>query len=412
MYLPNEKIKIIFIDIMSIPHYFDTLWGTFSDTNDLVFLFSSNDIDRKSNLRNFGEVIDFNGFNNFFSNVFNNNLIVKILNDHSVNSNQAAIITSDVNNIRKIMDFNITCIHLADKFYNYELAPDFICKDISGVKDVIEGKNGGYYAEAMVNERRGYQYACVLNNKYSCGENIVDVWAAGRYFPAWTAQGHYHLLSIKIISNKREGREHNLFYLIFLRMIAAYNFERSNVVICAIPPKPGQNNRFTNIINKISQNLNIENGLNYLYCNKDYGNNKIRGAKDREISLAGVFSLSKDSNFKGRNVVIIDDVLASGATLKEAAKVLYEAGAATVTAFVIGINQLTSEWRNVRYIPLRCPQCGGELNLRINNRNLMPFYGCENYPKCRYTMDYDDGYKKIKEQNIMRAIDTGEGVEF
>lgn len=91
---------------------------------------------------------------------------------------------------------------------------------------------------------------------------------------------------------------------------------------------------------------------------------------------------------------------------------MYEAGAATVTAFVIGINQLTSEWRNVRYIPLKCPQCGGELNLKINNRNLTPFYGCENYPNCRYTMNYDDGYRIIKEQNIMKFIDTGEGVEF
>ena len=231
MYLLNEKIKIIFIDIMSIPRYFDALWGTLSELNKLVFLFSIDDKERKSNLCNFGEVVDFVGFNGFFSNVFNNNLIVQMLKEHSANSNQAVIITAEVENIRNIMDFNITCIHLTDKSYNYELAPDFICKDISGVKDVIEGKNGGYYAEAMVNERRGYQYACVLNNKYSCGENIVDVWAAGRYFPAWTAQGHYHLLSIKIISNKREGREHNLFYLIFLRMIAAYNFERSNVVL-------------------------------------------------------------------------------------------------------------------------------------------------------------------------------------
>lgn len=73
----------------------------------------------------------------------------------------------------------------------------------------------------------------------------------------------------------------------------AYSFERSNVVICAIPPKLGQNNRFANIVNRICQNLKIENGLNYLYCNKDYGNNKIRGARDREISLDGVFQYLK-----------------------------------------------------------------------------------------------------------------------
>lgn len=65
MYLLNEKIKIIFIDIMSIPRYFDALWGTLSELNKLVFLFSIDDTERKSNLRNFGEVVDFVGFNGF-----------------------------------------------------------------------------------------------------------------------------------------------------------------------------------------------------------------------------------------------------------------------------------------------------------------------------------------------------------
>ena len=125
-----------------------------------------------------------------------------------------------------------------------------------------------------------------------------------------------------------------------------------------------------------------------------------------------MFSISKQVDLTNRDIIIVDDVLASGATIKEISKILFDAGANSVTAFVIGINQLTSQWRNVRYIPLECPLCGREMILRINNRNLNPFYGCVNYPNCRYTMDYNEGYKKIKEQNIMKFIDTGEGVEF
>lgn len=41
-----------------------------------------------------------------------------------------------------------------------------------------------------------------------------------------------------------------------------------------------------------------------------------------------------------------------------------------------------------------CPQCGGDLVLRTakkGSRAGKQFYGCSNYPKCRYTIDVNDG---------------------
>lgn len=412
MYQQNEIIKIVFVDICSIPISFDVDWADLSQKVEIIFL-DTNDVDEREDiLIKSGTVYGFNGFSNPFSILNDNNIIVGILAKHGFTSNEAIIVTADYEHLEYFSNYNIKCVHLTRKRYNYKIAPDYICHDVKALDDIITGKNGGFFAEAIMENEIKDKYFYLLKNNCEVDGKVFPIWAGGRYFAQGTAQAHYHLLSSKIISNKRDGREFISFSKIFYKMITNYINLNENLVVTAVPPKPGKKNRFNRVLDNICQHLKIENGINYLYCNEDYGNNKIRGAQDRIKSLDGVFSLAHNVNVKGRDVVIIDDVLASGATIKEIAKILFEAGVNSVTAFVIGINQLTSQWRNVRFIPLKCPICGGELNLRINNRNLTPFYGCENYPNCRYTMNYDDGYKKIKEQNIMRAIDTGEGVEF
>ena len=48
--------------------------------------------------------------------------------------------------------------------------------------------------------------------------------------------------------------------------------------------------------------------------------------KERKANIAGAFKV-KSKEFVGKNVLLIDDVYTSGATLKEASKVLKRAGA-------------------------------------------------------------------------------------
>lgn len=38
----------------------------------------------------------------------------------------------------------------------------------------------------------------------------------------------------------------------------------------------------------------------------------------------------------------------------------------------------------------RCPECGGEMRLKSGRYG--EFWGCSNYPKCRFTCDSDIGY--------------------
>ncbi|WP_414892953.1 double zinc ribbon domain-containing protein [Sphingopyxis sp. H115] len=59
-----------------------------------------------------------------------------------------------------------------------------------------------------------------------------------------------------------------------------------------------------------------------------------KGRKERERVVAGAFALAPDAKLRaaGRHVVLIDDVHASGATLRAAARVLRRSGAARVSA--------------------------------------------------------------------------------
>jgi len=57
----------------------------------------------------------------------------------------------------------------------------------------------------------------------------------------------------------------------------------------------------------------------------------------RQKNLRDAFAVRKNHDFSGKNVCLIDDVKTTGATLNECAKVLKQAGAAKVFAFVLAV---------------------------------------------------------------------------
>ena len=56
--------------------------------------------------------------------------------------------------------------------------------------------------------------------------------------------------------------------------------------------------------------------------------------KARKANVAGCFEVAEPAEVRGKNVLLIDDVTTSGATLEEAARVLKRAGAHRITALV------------------------------------------------------------------------------
>ncbi len=56
---------------------------------------------------------------------------------------------------------------------------------------------------------------------------------------------------------------------------------------------------------------------------------------ERLKNIIGSFSVVNPEKIKGQNIILVDDVITTGATLSEAKKVLNEAGAKKVIAFTI-----------------------------------------------------------------------------
>jgi len=53
------------------------------------------------------------------------------------------------------------------------------------------------------------------------------------------------------------------------------------------------------------------------------------------FTFRDVFAVSYPGKVKGKNVILLDDVVTSGATMKECAEVLYESGVANVIGLTL-----------------------------------------------------------------------------
>ena len=62
-----------------------------------------------------------------------------------------------------------------------------------------------------------------------------------------------------------------------------------------------------------------------------------RSIKARRENVRGAFKLISPKSIEGRRVVVVDDVMTSGATLIEVGRVLAAAGPARLDAVVLGI---------------------------------------------------------------------------
>jgi ComF family protein len=54
--------------------------------------------------------------------------------------------------------------------------------------------------------------------------------------------------------------------------------------------------------------------------------------KEREENIDGAFAITRRSNMKGKKILLIDDVITTGATISECGKILLEAGAGKIYA--------------------------------------------------------------------------------
>ncbi|MBU1164252.1 ComF family protein, partial [Patescibacteria group bacterium] len=73
----------------------------------------------------------------------------------------------------------------------------------------------------------------------------------------------------------------------------------------------------------------------YLLRNKYTKTQTKQNAKERQLNVNEVFQLKDNINVKGKNIVLIDDVITTGSTLQECANTLKKAGAVNVWGLAV-----------------------------------------------------------------------------
>ncbi len=156
----------------------------------------------------------------------------------------------------------------------------------------------------------------------------------GRYFS--DCRHDLHPLSLRIIDSKKFWKKQipafREAFAFLIKCATSGNYD----LIAHVPPKPGQQDRFKEILQEIHLEAELkEYGAtaaqqrnDLLTCVRDYGSIKNFAAVQRKQMVQGAFVAS--DAVAGKRVVLLDDVRTTGSTTGECAKVLREAGAVSV----------------------------------------------------------------------------------
>ncbi|MFA6177289.1 MAG: phosphoribosyltransferase family protein [Candidatus Paceibacterota bacterium] len=89
-------------------------------------------------------------------------------------------------------------------------------------------------------------------------------------------------------------------------------------------------------INNLRDNISLRLENNILIKIKEREHQaRIKNRNERLKNIIGSFTVRKSELIKNRNIILIDDIITTGATLSEARKVLKQAGARKVIAFTV-----------------------------------------------------------------------------
>ncbi|WP_366938252.1 phosphoribosyltransferase family protein [uncultured Brachyspira sp.] len=112
--------------------------------------------------------------------------------------------------------------------------------------------------------------------------------------------------------------------IIFESFFNYYKYLNINFDLLLYVPSNKNNNVMSFFANTISKTLNIKKSDDII-LNKNIKEQKtLETLKEREDNIKNAFTIKNIENLKNKKLLIIDDVYASGATLKELIKLLKE----------------------------------------------------------------------------------------
>ncbi len=315
-----------------------------------------------------------------------------ILKELSVQATEAVYISHDFNFLNNAMAFLGGTAWLTESI-NYAQAsncPDLIFSTFDHLQGLSLGKNGFVGEKTFLTGQLQGVFAPVA---FNVRNRNAKLYMLGRYFGHQHYMRQLHPYSTAISTNKNaRSKSYRKFDPIFTDLFAsAYEqIEETKYIdgIVSVPNRPSEENRFDRIVGNIANRCNIENLNSHFHCIKNYPHQRGKSNKEREENIKGVFSYSGD--LSGKNIIIIDDVITTGATIRECVQELYAQNAANVTVMVLAINQKATRYWRADWPQISCPKCGKPMELRVNSTDKSFFYGCSDH-NCKKTISFDQG---------------------
>lgn len=325
----------------------------------------------------------------------------KVLEGLELSTSEIAYISKNPDFIGNAMCFLSGSIWIRQGVFTYQNAsgcPDLIFDSLSDLRNGLVNQMAGCFGEVMVSPdvsvKRGYSKPVLFEV-----DNLkVVLFFLGRYFGYSHYMNQLHPYSSAIFWNKKQGSKaygifNTQFADFFVKLVKHIKSNIGLDCICHVPVRPGQDNRFKEITEAIANDSQVENISDSFVCIRDYGTQKGLSEVDRRENIQGVFEFH--GNLKGKKIVLIDDIITTGATVEECIRTLKAAGAANIVIVVLAINQIGRNYWSSNQPCVVCPNCGKKMHLMVNSNNKNFFYLCYD---CSDIIDYEVGRTQLIEK--------------
>ncbi len=283
---------------------------------------------------------------------------------------------------------------------------DFIVDDVSEIASIVDGANRGYFGEVCATSL-GDSFlsssGMIIDFNISCADRdqVFKVFTLGRYFSTNHIKYAVHQLSHRLLKSKFDNSQNSLFSGLVLSVLDFLNREQGRIdCVIRVPPRPGSPDRLLPVVTASCLGRPYVNSSLALTCRKTYPCQIGLDSEARRLNVRDKFTVSGD--VAGKNVVLFDDILTTGATVKECAMTLLQAGAAGVKILVLAVSQLEPVGNNINYeLPCPEPGCDGLMGLKLNKGTPGAFFSCGNYKKgvCKRVMDFLTGWRAFNQLN-------------
>ena len=390
------QMKGLIIDIDSFWNEPLELWDSFVNEYKCVFLTAQNSHANQIRER-YGEhsVLKIEPFQLFFApSIMTHRQCVKLL---ELAPTEMVYVSKSIDFINNAMEFLTGTIWVTEKV-RYEEASrvaDLVSKNIQTLYNDLQNGIKGFIGEAALFPG-AVPKGRIISTSLTVDEDTCPLIFLGRYYGHEHYMCQLHPYSSALYLNKREAKK---YYGIFNDVISAlYTTAVKKIMtaieidgICSVPPRTGLENRFSSVLKTVSGNTGISNYNGLLESTRQHLSQKSLSQKDRAENIKGVFQATRILH--GENIVLIDDIVSTGSTLRECIRMLKKAGAGKIVMLVLAINQIHGSYWSSFPAQVSCPQCREKMHLLVNSKNKQLFYSC--YSCRNQTMSFDSGRQSV-----------------